>query len=134
MAVEELVTQPKTLWKFDYETKIKALRELYEVAKKQQWNAATDIPWDLEIEAGGDILDPTQDAFRELDVVKALPEDKQVRLATCNVAGRLQPGLGAELTATYDPRHTPPAGGLRALWTLCPGHGRHQSKMTMAWD
>ena len=74
MPVEEIVTQLRTLWKFDYEPKIKALRDLYEVAKKEQWNAASDVPWELEIDTSGDILDPRQDQFRELDVVKALPE------------------------------------------------------------
>ena len=96
MAVEEIVTQLKTLWKFDYEPKIKALRDLYEVAKKQQWNAATDVPWDLEIEEGGDILDPSQDAFRELDVIKALPEEDQTKLAVCNAAWILSQFLHGE--------------------------------------
>ena len=44
MPIQELVTQLKTVWKFDYDPKIKALRDLYEVAKKEQWNAASDIP------------------------------------------------------------------------------------------
>jgi hypothetical protein len=96
MAVEELVTQLKTRWKFDYEPKIKALRDLYEVAKKQQWNAATDIPWELEIDPGGDILDPSQDAFRELDVIKALPEETQTKLAVCNAAWILSQFLHGE--------------------------------------
>jgi hypothetical protein len=96
MAVEELITQVKTLWKFDYEPKIKALHDLYEVAKKQQWNAATDIPWDLEIEKGGDILDPSQDAFRDLDVIKSLPEQSQTDLAVCNAAWILSQFLHGE--------------------------------------
>jgi hypothetical protein len=96
MAVEELITQVKTLWKFDYEPKIKALHDLYEVAKKQQWNAATDIPWDLEIEQGGDILDPSQDAFRDLDVIKSLPEQSQTDLAVCNAAWILSQFLHGE--------------------------------------
>jgi hypothetical protein len=96
MAVEELITQVKTLWKFDYEPKISALRDLYEVAKKQQWNAATDIPWDLEIEKGGDILDPSQDAFRDLDVIKSLPEQSQTDLAVCNAAWILSQFLHGE--------------------------------------
>lgn len=44
MSLEEIVTPLKTLWKFDYETNVKALRDLYEMAKKEQWNAASDIP------------------------------------------------------------------------------------------
>ncbi|MBC8292323.1 MAG: ferritin-like domain-containing protein [Proteobacteria bacterium] len=64
--LEEIITPIKTLWKFDYEPHIKALRDLYEKAKKEQWNAASDIPWQLETNPadvgviagpGGDPLD-----------------------------------------------------------------------------
>ncbi|MBW2233326.1 MAG: hypothetical protein JRH17_23335, partial [Deltaproteobacteria bacterium] len=48
MDFEEMIIPIKTLWRFDYESNVKALRDLYEVAKKEQWNAATDIPWHLE--------------------------------------------------------------------------------------
>ncbi len=81
MPLEELVTQVKTLWKFDYEPKLKALRDLYEVAKKEQWNAAVDIPWDLEIDKSRDILAPRQDPSRDLDVVQALSEEKRKELS-----------------------------------------------------
>jgi len=86
MPVDEIVTSLKTLWRFDYEPKIKALRDLYEVAKKEQWNAAADIPWKLETERPEDVLDPRMDLFRELDVVKALPEDKQAEVSVRNAA------------------------------------------------
>ena len=65
MPVEEIVTQLRTLWKFDYEPKIKALRELYEIAKKEQWNAASDIPWNLEIDPSGDILEVPRGGRRQ---------------------------------------------------------------------
>ena len=96
MPVEEIVTQLRTLWKFDYEPKIKALRDLYEIAKKEQWNAAYDVPWELEIDQSGDILDPRQDEFREFDVVKALPEEKQTELAIHNAAWILSQFLHGE--------------------------------------
>ena len=96
MPVEEIVTQLRTLWKFDYEPKIKALRELYEIAKKEQWNASSDIPWNLEIDPSGDILDPRQDQFRELDVVKALSEEKRTELAIHNAAWILSQFLHGE--------------------------------------
>ena len=86
MPVEEIVTSLKTLWRFDYEPKVKALRDLYEVAKKLQWNASVDIPWDLEVEHPGEVLDPSQDPFRDLDVVKALPEDRQTEVSVRNAA------------------------------------------------
>ena len=96
MAVEELVTQLKTVWKFDYEPKIKALRDLYEVAKKEQWNAASDIPWNLEVDPSGHILDPSQEPFREFDYVKALPEEKQTELSIANAAWILSQFLHGE--------------------------------------
>ncbi len=96
MPVEEIVTQVKTYWKFDYEPKIKALRDLYEIAKKEQWNAATDVNWELEIDPTGDILDPRQDVFRQLDFVKALPAQKQTNLAVCNAAWTLSQFLHGE--------------------------------------
>ena len=66
MSFAELTSQVKTLWQFDYEPKIKALRELYEVAKKQQWNAATDIDWSLEIDRDGE----EQESGPEVDWVE----------------------------------------------------------------
>ena len=96
MPVEEIVTQLRTLWKFDYEPKIKALHDLYEVAKKEQWNAAVDIPWKLEIDTSGDILTPRQDPSRELDVVTALPDDKRQELRIRNAAWILSQFLHGE--------------------------------------
>ncbi len=96
MAIEEILAEVKTLWRFDYDSNIKALRDLYETAKKQQWNAATDINWTLEIDKEGDILDPSQDAFREFDFVKALPEEKQKELAIRRSAWTLSQFLHGE--------------------------------------
>jgi hypothetical protein len=96
MPFDELVSQVKTLWRFDYEPKLKALHELYEVAKKQQWNAATDVPWDLEIDRDGDILDPRQDAMREFDFIKALPERTRKDLAIRRAAWTLSQFLHGE--------------------------------------
>jgi hypothetical protein len=96
MPIEELLAQVTTRWRFDYETKVKALRDLYEVAKKEQWNAAADIPWDLEIDPRGDILARRQDPSAELDVVRALPEEKRTELAIHNAAWILSQFLHGE--------------------------------------
>ncbi len=82
MNLEEIVTPLKTLWRFDYETHMKALKDLYEVAKKEQWNAATDIPWDLETDPAtvGNLSGRDQDPIEELDVIQALSKDRKVEL------------------------------------------------------
>jgi hypothetical protein len=96
MSVENIVTQLTTHWEFDYEPKVKALRDLYEVAKREQWNVSTDIDWGLEIDKEGDILARPQDPTRELDVVQALPEEKRQQLAISNAAWLLSQFLHGE--------------------------------------
>ena len=96
--LEEIVTPLKTLWKFDYETNLKPLRDLYEKAKIEQWNAASDIDWSLKIERDGvgDILDPSGDRFGQYDFVKALPEEKQTEFACRRAAWTLSQFLHGE--------------------------------------
>jgi len=81
MNFDTIDTTVRALWRYDYDTNIKALRDLYEVAKKEQWNAATDIPWEIETDPAqvGDMSQtPGVEPF---DFVKALPTEKQIELA-----------------------------------------------------
>ncbi len=82
MPVEEVLTQVKTVWRFDYEPKLKALRDLYEVAKKEQWNAASDIPWELETDPAqvGVIPGPGGDPLKDFDFIQNLPADQKLEL------------------------------------------------------
>ncbi|MCP4005046.1 MAG: ferritin-like domain-containing protein [bacterium] len=98
MSLESIVTTLKTHWKFDYETNVNALRDLYEKAKKEQWNAAVDIPWDLEInkEGVGDILDPSGERFPRYDFVKALSNEAREQFAARRSAWTLSQFLHGE--------------------------------------
>jgi len=80
MDFEIIETSVKAVWRYDYESNIKPLRDLYEVAKKNQWNAATDIPWEIETDPAqvGDMSAPNAEPF---DFVKALPMEKQIEFA-----------------------------------------------------
>jgi hypothetical protein len=80
MNFEIIDTTVQALWRFDYDVNIKPLRALYELAKKEQWNAATDIPWEIETDPSqvGDMSAPGAEPF---DFVKALPTEKQIELA-----------------------------------------------------
>ena len=98
MSLEEIVTSIKTVWRFDYEPHIKALRELYEVAKREQWNASSDIPWELEVDPDkvGDLAGPGGDQFQHFDFIKALPEDKRNELRRRRSAWTLSQMLHGE--------------------------------------
>ena len=95
MDFEAIDTTVRTLWRFDYDTNIKPLRDLYEVAKKEQWNAATDIPWEIETDPSevGDMSDPNAEPF---DYVKALPKEKQIELSKRRSAHLLSQFLHGE--------------------------------------
>ncbi|MEB2345755.1 MAG: ferritin-like domain-containing protein [Deltaproteobacteria bacterium] len=80
MKFETIDTAVQALWRFDYDSNIKQLRDLYEVAKKEQWNAALDVPWDIKTDPAtvGDMSAPNAEPY---DFVKALPKDKQIEFA-----------------------------------------------------
>ncbi len=83
MNFETIDTTVQALWRFDYDTNIKPLRDLYEVAKKEQWNAATDIPWHIETNPAevGEIAGPGGDPLKDFDFIKALPDEQRTELS-----------------------------------------------------
>ena len=80
MNFEIIDTTVKTLWRFDYDSNIKPLRDLYEIAKKEQWNAATDIPWEIKTDPA-EVGDMSAAGAEPFDFVKALPKEKQIEFA-----------------------------------------------------
>jgi hypothetical protein len=98
MTLEDIVRPIKPFWKFDYEPNVKALRDLYEVAKKEQWNAATDINWQLETDPAkvGEVAGPGGDPLKDFDFIKSLPEDKRIDLSKRRSAWTLSQMLHGE--------------------------------------
>ncbi|MBW2421421.1 MAG: ferritin-like domain-containing protein [Deltaproteobacteria bacterium] len=98
MELEEIVTPIRTLWKFDYEPHVKALRDLYEVAKKEQWNASSDIPWHLETDPAevGEIAGPGGDPLKDFDFITTLPTEQRIELSKRRSAWTLSQMLHGE--------------------------------------
>src|ERR1041384_574119 len=46
----------ETVFEFDYSVQAEDMRSLYEKAKRDQWNAARDIPWDAPGTDDGRVL------------------------------------------------------------------------------
>jgi len=47
---EAIKTLYDTIWVYSYETEIQKLSDLYERAKKEQWNASQDIDWSQQVD------------------------------------------------------------------------------------
>jgi hypothetical protein len=95
MNFETIDTTVKALWRYDYDSNIKPLRDLYEVAKREQWNAATDIPWEIETDPA-DVGDMSAPGMEPFDFVKALSKENQIELAKRKSAHLLSTFLHGE--------------------------------------
>ena len=73
----KIETTCPTVWKFDYESKDPELDELYELAKKNQWNVTTDIDWEHGIREDSDILDRGENALAHSNFFKSLSKQTQ---------------------------------------------------------
>ena len=71
MSFETIDATVQVLWRYDYESNIKPLRDLYEVAKKEQWNAATDIPWEIKTDpaAVGALIPSANEKMERVDIL-----------------------------------------------------------------
>jgi len=64
------------LFTWDYERSRPALSKLYEKAKVSQWNGATDLPWDTEVDqeqVAGMLVEATTARFRQLQDAPSSP-------------------------------------------------------------
>jgi hypothetical protein len=116
-------------WQFDYEVGIDKLRNLYTRAKKFQWDAETQIDWNVEIDPSKPIVDEERFGFDQIPFVRRL--DKTRREAfTANVAAyRLSQFLhgeqGALMTAAALTHAVPDYEGKLYAATQTMDEARH---------
>jgi hypothetical protein len=94
-AARRLTYQLETLWDYDYEPTHHELETLYETAKKNQWNAATDVDWSRPVGAEGPVLN-VQMAFAGTAFFAALTPEQQKEVEVRVSAWRLSQFLHGE--------------------------------------
>jgi hypothetical protein len=71
--LEGLLTSFDTTYAWNYGSVKEGLRDLYEKAKREQWNGTTELRWDIDVDPEGEIIpavvNPLQDyaPYRKLD-------------------------------------------------------------------
>ena len=88
-ASHTIPSRSDVIFRKDYTVDQAELRKLYENAKRDQWNASKDIPWEQPVDPDeGVIADELVDAFGT-DYWKKLPKKQQVELNRRTAAWRL---------------------------------------------
>src|SRR2546425_3851149 len=90
-------------WNYDVEHP--ELRALYEKAKREQWNATTQLPWTLDVDPEGIILDddinPNVALLRDSDIWRRMTPKEQTRLRYETLAWNLSQFLHGEQLAIF---------------------------------
>ncbi len=92
----KIETTCPTVWKFEYESTDTELDDLYELAKKNQWNVTTDINWDRPIRSDADILDRGENVLSRSKFFSSLSKQTQSELMANQAAFTLSQFLHGE--------------------------------------
>ena len=94
-----------TVMTWNYDVEHAELRALYEKAKREQWNATTQLPWTHDVDPEGMILDddinPNVALLRDSDLWRRMTPKEQTRLRYETLAWNLSQFLHGEQLAIF---------------------------------
>jgi hypothetical protein len=82
----QITTQCPTQWKFEYESDTPELDNLYELAKRDQWNVSVDIDWDIGAREDNDVFARKETGVAQTEFFGKLSGTQQKDLLA-NLAG-----------------------------------------------
>jgi hypothetical protein len=99
-----LRTSYDTHYSWSYATTREGLHDLYEKAKREQWNATTELAWDTPVEPESEIIPAAYNPFQEYRPFRQLEARQAARLRHASVAWQLSQFMhgeqGALMTAS----------------------------------
>ncbi|MDX1648773.1 MAG: ferritin-like domain-containing protein, partial [Myxococcota bacterium] len=122
-------TPMEICWQFDYAIDIDKLRNLYAKSKRQQWDAARDIDWSLEVDPSKPIIDDERFGLSRIPFVQRLSKGQQETFRAHVGAQRLSQFLhgeqGALMTAAALTHAVPDYEGKLYAATQTMDEARH---------
>ena len=94
--LESILTSFDSQYVWNYGSVKDGLRELYEKAKREQWNATTQLDWKIAVEPESDIVPPQFDPLSEFAPAQKLSERERARLGHAQIANQLSQFLHGE--------------------------------------
>ncbi len=89
-------TPLQSLFEFDYDTHLPSLDDLYERAKRDQWNVSTDLNWDQEMPEGAQILQMRMSPVANAPFFERLTEEQKDEVGRRMAGWRLSQFLHGE--------------------------------------
>ena len=103
-AVERILTTFDTTYAWNYESGKAGLRDLYEKAKREQWNATTQLAWDTPVDPESELIRREVNPFVGLPDFERMNERERVRFRHANLSWQLSQFMhgeqGALITAS----------------------------------
>ncbi|MEN8181619.1 MAG: ferritin-like domain-containing protein [Myxococcota bacterium] len=101
--LERILTSFDTAYAWNYGSVKEGLRELYEKAKREQWNATTALAWDTAVDPESEIIPQAFNPLENYGPYRKLDEKGKARFRHANISWTLSQFLhgeqGAMLTA-----------------------------------
>jgi hypothetical protein len=94
--LETVLTSFDTNYAWNYGTVKEGLRDLYEKAKREQWNSTTQLAWDTDVDPESDIIPQSINPLAEYGPFQKLNEKERARLRHAQVSLQLSQFLHGE--------------------------------------
>jgi len=94
--VETLLTSFDTAYAWRYEGVKEGLLDLYEKAKREQWNSTTTLPWDTHVDPESEILPQPLNPLAQFSGFQKLNERERTRVRHAQVSLQLSQFLHGE--------------------------------------
>ena len=94
--LETILTSFDTSYAWNYGSLKQGLRELYEKAKREQWNGTTELPWDIDVDPESEIIPQAINPLRAYPPYQKLNDKERRRLRHAQIALQLSQFLHGE--------------------------------------
>ncbi len=94
--LETILTSFDSNYVWNYGSVKEGLRELYEKAKREQWNGTTQLDWTTAVDPESEIVPRQMNPFADYGPAQKLNEKEMVRLSHAGIANQLSQFLHGE--------------------------------------
>ena len=94
--LDRILTSFDSNFVWNYGSVKEGLRDLYEKAKREQWNATTQLPWTTDVDPESEIVPPAFNPLGDYAPAQKLDEKEQARLGHALISNQLSQFLHGE--------------------------------------